>query len=81
MAARIDDDLMTAEHGGRAIVTMRYSADAAVGGQGAWIVSDHLNRLFTRNQAIMVMVLAELLAAEYGDDDPFVIGWREELGT
>jgi hypothetical protein len=26
------------------------------------------------------MVLAERLAAGYGDDDPFVIGWREELG-
>jgi hypothetical protein len=36
--------------------------------------------LFTRNQAITAMVLAERLAASYGDDDPFVIGWREELG-
>ncbi len=60
---------------------MRYSADAAVGGQGARIVSDHLNRLFTRNQAIMAIVLAERLAAEYGDDNSFVIGWREELGS
>jgi len=25
------------------------------------------------------MVLAERLAAGYGDDDPFVVGWREEL--
>ena len=25
------------------------------------------------------MVLAEWLAAGYGDDDVFVIGWREEL--
>ena len=25
------------------------------------------------------MVLAERLAVGYGDDDPFVIGWREEL--
>ena len=37
-------------------------------------------RLFTRNQAITAMVLAERLAAGYGDDDPFVIGWRAELG-
>jgi hypothetical protein len=35
--------------------------------------------LFTRNQAITAMVLAERLAAGYGDDDP-VIGWRQELG-
>ena len=27
------------------------------------------------------MVLAERLAAVYGDDDPYVIGWREELGS
>ena len=27
------------------------------------------------------MVLAERLAAGYGDDDPFVLGWREELGS
>jgi len=26
------------------------------------------------------MVLAERLTAGYGKDDPFVIGWREELG-
>ena len=37
-------------------------------------------RLFNRNQAITAMVLAERLAAGYGDDDLFVIGWREELG-
>jgi hypothetical protein len=36
--------------------------------------------LFTRDQAITGMVLAERLAADYGDDDLFVIGWREELG-
>jgi hypothetical protein len=27
------------------------------------------------------MVLAERLAAGCGDDDPFVVGWREELGA
>jgi len=35
--------------------------------------------LFTRNQAITAMVLAERLAAGYGGDDPFVVGWRDEL--
>jgi hypothetical protein len=48
--------------------------------QEPWIVSCHLGRLFTRNQAITAMVLAERLAVGYGDDDPFVLGWREELG-
>ena len=27
------------------------------------------------------MTLAERLAAGHGDDDPFVIGWCEELGS
>jgi hypothetical protein len=80
MGARIDDDTMTAEYGGLVIATARYSAHAAADGQGAWIVSDHPSRLFTRNQAITAMVLAERLAAGHGDNDPFVAGWREELG-
>ena len=80
MAARIDDHFMTAAHDGRVIATARYSSHAAADGQGAWIVSDWSGRLFNRNQAITAMVLAERLAAGYGNDDPFVIGWREELG-
>ena len=80
MAARIDDDYMTAEHDGRVITTARYSSHAAADGQGAWTVSGLHRRLFNRNQAITAMVLAERLAAGYGDDDVFVLGWREELG-
>jgi hypothetical protein len=74
MAARIDDDYMTAEHYGRVIATARYSEYTAAGGQGALVVSDYPSRLFSRNQAITAMVLAERLAAEYDDDDLFVIG-------
>jgi hypothetical protein len=80
MGARIDDEIMTAEHDGRVVETARYSAQAAADGQGAWVVSGLPRRLFTRNQAITAMILAERLAAGYGDDDVFVIGWREELG-
>jgi hypothetical protein len=80
MAARIEDDFMCAEHDGRVIATARFSEHAAADGHGAWIVSERSGRLFTRNQAITAMVLAERLAAGYGDDDLFVIGWREELG-
>ena len=80
MAARIDDDFMTAESDGCVIATARYSSHPAADGHGAWIVSGLPRRLFTRNQAITAMVLAERLAAGYGDDDLFVIGWREELG-
>jgi hypothetical protein len=80
MAAWIDDDYMTTKFGGRVIVTARYSSHAAADGQGAWIVAGLPGRLFSRNQAITAMVLAERLAAGYGEDDLFVIGWREELG-
>ena len=80
MAGRIDDDFMTAEYDGRVVATARFSPHAAADGQGAWIVSGLPRRLFTRDQAITAMVLAERLAAGHGDDDLFVIGWREELG-
>jgi hypothetical protein len=80
MAARIEDQLTTAEYGGRVVATARYSPDAAADGRGMWIVLGLPRRLFSRNQAITAMVLAERLAAGYGDDDPFVVGWREALG-
>ena len=80
MGARIDDGFMTAEYDGRVIATARYSSHASADGQGAWILSSLPRRSFTRNQAITAMVLAERLATGHGDDDPFVIGWREELG-
>ncbi len=34
---------------------------------------------FTRERAIADLVLADRLASGHGDDDPFVVGWREEL--
>jgi hypothetical protein len=80
MPARIEDRFINAEYDGRVIATARYSSHTAADGQGTWVVSDYPSCLFTRNQAITAMVLAERLAAGYGDDDPFVIGWREELG-
>jgi hypothetical protein len=40
-------------------------------------VCTHPVRLFCRNQAITALTLAERLAAGYGDDDPFVIGWPQ----
>ena len=80
MAARIDDNFMTAEYDGRVIATARYCQHAKDDGRGVWTVSGWPGRFFTRNQAITAMVLAERLAAGYGDYDPFVMGWREELG-
>jgi hypothetical protein len=79
MAARIDDDYMTAEHDGRVSATARYRVHGAADGQDAWVVTGLPRRLSTRNQAITAMVLAERLAAGYGDNDLFVVEWREEL--
>ena len=80
MSTKINDAAMSLEIDGRITATAECCQQAAADGQGAWIVSCHPGRLFTRNQAITATVLAERLAVGYGDDDPFVIGWREELG-
>ena len=80
MPTKINDDSMSLEIDGCVIATAEFSEHAAADGSGAWIVSCHPGRLFTRNQALTAMVLAERLAAGYGDDDLFVIGWLEELG-
>jgi hypothetical protein len=69
-----NDDTMVLEIDGRVIATAELRERAAADGHGAWVVSCHPGRLFTRNQAITAMVLAERLAAGYGDDDPFVVG-------
>jgi hypothetical protein len=80
MSTKIGNDSMSLEIDGRVIATAEFCEHAAADGHGAWIVSCQPGRPFTRNQAITAMVLAERLAAGYGDDDLFVIGWREELG-
>ena len=79
MGICIGTDSMTLEIGGRVVATARFSEHAAANGNGAWIVSTHPARLFSRNQAITALSLAERLAVGYGDDDPFVKSWREEL--
>jgi hypothetical protein len=79
MAIRINEDLMTLAVDDRVVATARFSEHAAADGNGAWIVSTHPTRLFSRNQAITALTLAERLAAGYGDDDAFVIGWSAEL--
>ena len=71
MSTKINDDSMSLEIDGRVIATADFREHAAAEEHGAWIVSCHPGRLFTRNQAITAMVLAERLAAGYGDDDLF----------
>jgi hypothetical protein len=75
MSTKINDGSMSLDIDGRVIATAESRQHAGADGRGAWIVSCHPCRLFTRNQAITAVVLAERLAADCGDDDPFVIGW------
>ncbi len=79
MAIWTTDDMMTLEIDNRVMATARFSEHAAADGNGAWIVSTQLVRLFSRDQAITALTLAERLAVGYGDDDPFVMAWRKEL--
>ena len=79
MTIHINDDTMALEIGDRVVVTARFSRHAAGDGNGAWIVSTHPARLFSRDQTITALTLAERLAAGYPDDDSFVISWRKEL--
>jgi hypothetical protein len=75
----ITDEYISLTTGGEVIATARFSQHAAADGNGAWIVSTHPARLFSRNQAITALTLAERFAVGNGDDDPHVIGWRKEL--
>jgi hypothetical protein len=70
---------MALEVKGEVVATARFSEYAAADGSGAWIVSTHPARLFSRSQAIKALTLAECLAIGYGDTDPHVIAWRKEL--
>ena len=79
MSVRINANSMTLEIDNRVAATARFSEHAAADGNGAWIVSTYPARLFSRNDVITALTLAERLAAGYGDDDPFVRSWREEL--
>jgi hypothetical protein len=75
----ISAETMTLIVEGDVVATARFSQHAAADGNGAWIVSTHPRRLFTRNGAITALTLAERLAVGYGDNDPFVKSWRAEL--
>jgi hypothetical protein len=80
MSVRINANSMTLEIDDRIVATARYGQHAAADGNGAWVVSIHGARLFTYQQAITTLRLAERLAAGCGEGDPHAIGWRGELG-
>jgi hypothetical protein len=75
----INDKYMSLTVDGEIIATARCARCAVAYGNSAWIVSTYPARLFSRDQAITALTLAERLAAGFGDDDPFVQSWREEL--
>ena len=79
MAIRIEYNFVTLGVDGTVVATARFSQRAAADGNGAWVVSTYLARLFNRNEAVTALTLAEPLAVGHGDDDPFVKSWREEL--
>jgi hypothetical protein len=79
MAIHITDDTMTLEIGDRVVATARFTEHAAANGSGAWIVSIHPARLFTRDHAITALTVAELGESGYPDGHPLVVALREEL--
>ena len=79
MAIRIDEDIMTLTVDGEIVATARCTRRAVAYCNSAWIVSTYTAREFSRDQAITALSIAERLAVGFGDDDPFVKGWREEL--
>lgn len=79
MAIQITGDTMTLEIDNCVVATARAGEHTAAGGSGAWIVSTHPARLFTRDQAITALTIAELLAAGCPGNDPRVTALRSEL--
>jgi hypothetical protein len=71
MAIEINEDRMSLTVDGTEIATASRTGDR-------WTVSTWLEPL-SYNEAITALTLAERLAHGYGDDDPFVVAWREEL--
>ena len=79
MSLRIENNSMSLDVDGRIVATARFSEHAAANGQGAWIVSDRLRRLFSRNQAITALTVTELLEIGHGANHPLVLAFEEEL--
>ena len=76
MTIRITGDTMIPKIGGGGVVAYaRFSEYAAADGNGAWIVSTRPARLFTRDQAITALTVAELGESGY----PLVAALQAEL--
>jgi hypothetical protein len=75
----INDEHMSLTVDGKVIATAEFSQYAAADGHGAWIVSLYPARLFTRDQVITALTVAELLETAHSDGHPLVVALREEL--
>ena len=79
VAIRITDDMMTLEIGDRGVATARFSEHTVAEGKRRVACLDHPARLFTRDQAITTLTVAELGESGQPDSHPLVVALREEL--
>jgi hypothetical protein len=75
----ITNEYMSLRGDGEGVATAWFSQYAAADGNGAWIVSTHSARLFTRDQAITALTVAELGESGSPDSHPLLVALREEL--
>jgi hypothetical protein len=75
----ITDECMSLTVDAMVVATARFSRSAAADGNGAWIVSTHPARLFTRDGAITVLTVAELGESVSPDSQPLMVALQEEL--
>jgi hypothetical protein len=69
MSLTLDDEV---------VATAEFSRHAG-NGQGAWIVSLYPARLYTSDQAITALTVAELRETGHSDGHPLLVALREEL--
>jgi hypothetical protein len=72
MAIEFLEHLMSVEADGSVVTAATWA------GGDQWVAGTW-PRYVTRHQAITALPIAERLVAGYGDNDPFVLAWPEEL--
>jgi hypothetical protein len=72
----ITNQYMSLKVDGKVVATALFSQYAAADGNGAWIVSTHSARLFTRDQAITALTVAELGESGYPYSHPLLVAPR-----
>ncbi|MGB6574308.1 MAG: hypothetical protein WBF20_21710 [Trebonia sp.] len=84
MALHITDDTMTLKIDDRVVATARFSKHDAANENGAWIVSTHPARLFTRDQMMTALTWAASMvvldASRRGQRVPLLAAWSLAAG-